>query len=161
MTWIVVRTRPNSEKFAAHNVVRQGCDFYLPVFEKRTAHGRLKQIRAEPVFKSYLFVNIRHQWRFLLSTFGIRSIIMRGESPAPVMEREIVKLRSMEVDGLVVLPVRQRFGIGERVRIVEGPFSSKWGLYDGQTPAQRNKVLIDCLGGKIHILVDDEGLEAA
>ncbi len=156
-----MRTQPRREKWAAENVCRQEREFYLPKY--LIYSSRLKQTRAEVLFHSYLFVKIENgQWRFLLGTFGVSSVMMRGESPAPCPEKHILDLRSREDnEGFIVLPRRSRFMENDKVRINRGPFSTKEGLYQGQTPSERQKVLIDAMGGKITVLVDADALEAA
>ena len=161
--WIVVRTQPRRDRWAAENVERQGCGYYLPVYESQTGSGKLRRSRAVPLFPSYLFVKIFEQWRFLQGTFGISHVIMgSGGQPAGVLERHIdAMLRHEDKEGYVRLPKRQRFAVNEKVRVTAGPFVSQVGLWQGQTPAQREKVLIEILGGKISVLIDSNSLEAA
>ena len=159
--WIAVRTQPRRENWAAENVMRQDCEFYLPRYLVYST--RLRQCRSEILFRSYLFAKPENgQWRFLLGTFGVSSVMMRGESPAPVMQQHIDELRKREDrDGFIVLPKRSRFMEGDKVRVTSGPFVTHLGVYQGQTPAQREKVLIDILGGKITTIIDSDALEVA
>jgi len=159
--WLVARTQPRRENWAAENVMRQGCEFYLPKFELISA--RTREAKAVVLFPSYLFVfTANGQWRFLLGTFGIASVLMRGESPVPCPERYLAQMRGCEdADGFVVLPKRSRFAVNDKVMVTRGPFASKSGLWQGQTPAQRQQVLIEAMGGRIMVLIDVDSLEAA
>jgi transcriptional antiterminator RfaH len=160
-TWIVARTKPSRERWAAENVANQGYDYYFPkIFQVR------KNIaRAEPLFPCYLFIKTDGSWRVLLSTFGISSVVVFGNSPATVSQQIIDNFKARETDGCVELPALEecaaRFKEGERVRIKEGLFSGHVGVYQGQDPKQREKVLLDFLGRKTSVLLIPELLEAA
>jgi transcription antitermination factor NusG len=161
MEWIVARTKSRREKWAAENVSRQGCEFYLPLYEvPPPRNAKLREARAAVLFPSYLFVRIESQWKFLLSTFGIAGIIMAGEGPAPVPQLEIDKLmRRHDESGLIQLP--DKFRYDQELRFRSGPFQSRIGLYKGLNSSGRNQVLLDFLGGKRMVIVDSELLEVA
>ena len=157
--WVVARTKPNRERWAAENVARQGYEFYLPtvmVLRKRLA-------QMQPLFANYLFVHTA-QWHFLLSTFGISGVVVFGESPATVSQQTIDEIKSREINGCVSLPapvVSERFKIGTQVRVKGGMFSGYVGVYEGANPKQREQVLLDFLGRKTSVLFSPEMLEAA
>ena len=159
--WIVARTKSRREKWAAENVQRQGCDFYLPLYEiSPPRNAKVRETRSAVLFPSYLFVKIEHQWKFLLSTFGIAAVIMSGDRPTPVPQAEIDKLiKRHDKNGLIDLP--RKFKPDQEVRILNGPFKDKVGLYQGQSDSERNKVLLEFLGGRRTFLFDDECLELA
>ena len=64
---------------------------------------------------------------------------MDGERPAKVPDRDIAALRSHERDGFVVLPKQPKlfsdFHLGDRLRVLSGPFSGHFGLYAGMSSA--------------------------
>jgi transcriptional antiterminator RfaH len=157
--WVVARTKPNRERWAAENVARQGREFYLPtvmVVRKRLA-------QTQPLFANYLFV-LTDQWHFLLSTFGISGVVTFGESPATVSHQIIEAIKAREVNGCVTLPApvtSERFKIGTQVRVKGGMFSGCIGVYEGANPKQREQVLLDFLGRKTSVLFAPEMLEAA
>jgi transcriptional antiterminator RfaH len=163
--WIVVKTKPSQEKWAAENVKRQGCKFYLPQYPQMVrVRQKVQEMRGKPLFPSYLFVDTEarsDQWRWLLGTFGVSSVMMRGDKPAPIPLKVIDDLvRRQGEDGLILLPVRQQFHEGQKVRVRNGPFQSYLGLYKGQTAGDRQKVLLDFLGGKVMALIAVDALEA-
>ena len=114
---------------------------------------------AKPLFPSYLFVGIESRWRPLLSTFGVATVIMAGESPGIVPHAVIEQLRSrLDIDGLVRLPKRQR---GDRVQIMHGPFAKRTGLYRGMTARDRVRVLLSVMGGHTTTLIAPQDLALA
>ncbi len=72
--WYAVRTQPNQEARAEHQLQRQGFATFLPRIGKSVRHARkLRQVRA-PLFPGYLFVQLdltRDRWRAVNSTYGV------------------------------------------------------------------------------------------
>jgi transcriptional antiterminator RfaH len=157
--WIVARTKPGREAWAAENVARQGYTYYFP----RVLSQRKRIVKAEPLFYAYLFVDTPGPWKFLLSTFGIAGVVTFGDNPAFVPQHEIDRFKNTEVDGLVQLPQinTERFKLGQQLRVTGGVFSGFTGVYEGQDAKEREKVLIDFLGRKTSVLLAPEIVEAA
>ena len=160
-SWIVARTKSSRERWAAENVSNLGYEFYFPkVFQLRK-----NVARVEPLFPCYLFIKTDGSWRVLLSTFGISSVVVFGNSPATVSQQIIDNFKTREVDGCVQLPQLEeyttRFKPGAQVRVKGGVFSGYTGIYKGQDPKQRERVLLDFLGRKTSVLLAPELLEAA
>lgn len=157
--WIVARTKPNREQWAAENVARQGYIPYLP----KVMVQRKRLAQAQPLFACYLFVQTSGAWRFLLGTFGVSGIVTIGDTPATIANKIIDDLRAREIDGCIELPLEQKepFATGAQLRVKGGLFSGYQGIYAGMDPRARVKVLLDFLGRKTHILLAPEMLEAA
>lgn len=160
-SWIVARTKSSRESWAAENVANQGYEFYFP----RILTYRKNVARAEPLFPCYIFIKTDGSWRVLLSTFGISSIVVFGNSPATVSQQVIDNFKARQVDGCVTLPqieeYSERFARNELVRVKGGIFSGYVGIYEGQDPKQRERVLLDFLGRKTSVLLAPELVEAA
>jgi transcriptional antiterminator RfaH len=159
--WIVVRTKPNSEKWAALNLTRQGYDYYLPQIRVERKHRGVSILKAEPLFRHYLFVTTDGRWYSLLSTFGISSVIMQGSKPAEMRDREIAALREREVDGYITLPPRptSQFQPGDRVRVKAGAYKHYEGICEGADAKARERVLLEYLGRKVPFLIPVADLE--
>jgi transcriptional antiterminator RfaH len=164
MPWIVLRTKPLRERWAAENVARQGFEHYHPQiieFDRRTAHLKL-QI-ARPLFPGFLFVLVGEQWYCLLSTFGVIGAIMRGEQPDTMPERAIYQLHMRENHhGYIDLPkAPPRVRISGQAKITKGPLAGHTGLVTGMRDNERIKILFDILGRKTEVLVAERDLIAA
>lgn len=170
MTWVVARTQPRRERWAAENITRQGACPYMPRYSELapspTISGRL--IRKElPLFPSYIFVKLMDgRWRFLLGTFGLMGLIMGTDGPTRVPEHVIAELRKREgPDGMIRLPPapvkRSRFTAGKAIRVIRGPFQGRVGIYQGSTAAERERVLLNVLGRLTPVLIGEELLEVA
>jgi transcription antitermination factor NusG len=158
--WIVAVTQPNREQWALENIERQYYSYYFPRISERvrTKH-RLSEFRTRPLFARHVFVHIVDKWHSLLSTHGVRSIIMFGETLATVPERDIERIKAMEdANGLVVLPHMKE---GQEVVFRRGSFAGQKGIYQGQSSQDRCKVLLAYLGRMVPVLVENSVLEAA
>ena len=161
--WLVARTKTNREKWAAENVYRQKCEYYLPsislVVTNKTGD---RVLSSKPLFPGYLFVAPRlGQWKFLQSTFGVVGLVLVGDKPAVIPTVEIDKMRKREdVNGHVVLP-RARFKRGDSVRIKEGPMAQQQGICEGQDDQQRQRILLQFLGRQTRVLISSDNLDPA
>lgn len=163
--WYVVQTQPNSEAKVVSHLARQDFEPYLPRYLKRRRHARRVEDVMVPLFPRYLFVKVdraTQRWRAIHSTAGVSRLVCNGDEPASVAESVIAALKVREgSDGAVRLTLPPRFRPGEQVRIMDGVFSSCLGLYEGMTDRDRVAVLLDMLGRKVRVLVDDLSVSAA
>lgn len=165
--WVVAKTKPLKELWAAENVSRQGFQYYLPQLPPITVVTKHKKAaptqKRQFLFPRYLFVWTEGPWRCLLGTFGITTLIMNGESPAVLPTAEVDRMRAREdARGLIRLPsapAAARFKAGDLVRINSGPFSGYTGIYDSATDSDRVRVLLDYLGQRTRVLIGEEFLE--
>jgi transcriptional antiterminator RfaH len=151
--WSVVRSLPKRESFAAERLrIDRGYEVFLPVVQT--------QRTFQPLFRGYLFCRIVEQWRSINSTFGVLCLVRVGDCPAKCPDHEIAALKAMiDGHGFIKLPeappppARRKIAIGTRVRIASGPFGGMRGLYAGMSPKDREKVLLNLLGGQRPVLV--------
>jgi len=160
--WIVARTKPNREMWAAENLSRQNFGYYLPrVAEVIRFRDGIKQHLVKPLFRNYIFVWVDENWVPVSYTFGIAGVMMSGTHPAHITDEEIAKIKALEgKDGLVTLPDRYNgFATGETVRIKSGLLAGHRGIYRGMSAESRVHVLLDYLGHKTKVLIGDRDLE--
>ena len=163
--WYVVQTHAHVEGKAAAHLARQGFDAYLPRYLKRRRHARRIETVAAPLFPRYLFVTVDmvcQRWRSIHSTIGVARLVCNGDDPVPVTDDVIATLKARE-DGLgfVTLRQRQRFALGEKVRVLDGVFADCLGLFDGMKDSDRVAVLLDLLGRKVRLVLDEFSVAAA
>jgi transcriptional antiterminator RfaH len=163
--WYVVQTQTHAEDKAAANLLRQEFDVYLPRFKKRRRHARRTEIVSAPLFPRYLFVGVdmaTQRWRSIRSTFGVSNLVCNGDEPAVVGTSVIDALRKREDDrGFIILGKRLQFSAGDRVRVVEGAFADCLGLFEGMRDEERVTVLLDLLGRKVRVMIDELAVAAA
>lgn len=163
--WYVVQTRPHAEEKAAVNLVRQGFEPYLPRYRKRRRHARRVESVLAPLFPGYLFVSFDiavQRWRTIQSTIGVSRLVSYGDEPVSVADRVVSDLKMREDrNGAIQLEPAPRFAPGEKVRIVEGVFAACLGIYAGMPDRDRVSILLDLLGRKVRVVVDDLSVVAA
>ena len=102
------------------------------------------------------------RWRSIRSTFGVSNLVCNGDEPASVAIGIIDALRKREDEkGFIILGKRQRFSAGDRVRVVEGAFADCLGLFEGMRDEERVTVLLDLLGRKVRVMIDELAVAAA
>lgn len=154
LRWYVVQTQPNAEQRALTNLERQGYSAYLPRITRQRRHARKVETVLRPLFPRYLFVRLdvsRDVWRPILSTFGVSSLIQRGERPAPVPDGIIEALERQEQQGdLKELAPQLNLKAGEAVEVKEGPFAELIARFVRLKDNERVIVLLDLLGRKVN-----------
>lgn len=144
--WVLVRTKGSSENWAKKNCEQQGMQTYLPQCQ---VAGKA---RLQAVFPGYLFVLPGDKWRSLRNTYGVLDIVMRGEGPDFVPRDVIRSLRKCEdSEGIFRFPNQRRPEIGESVRIQIGAWKGHLGVYNGQDPQERSRVLLKFMGQLIEL----------
>jgi transcriptional antiterminator RfaH len=163
--WYVVQTHAHGEAKAASHLVRQGYSIYLPRYLKRRRHARRTEVVAMPLFPRYLFVAIdrtTQRWRSIQSTIGVMHLVCNGEEPACLADSVIAELQGREDErGFVHLDVRPRLSPGDKIRVVDGVFSTCLGLFEGMTDRERVAILLDLLGRKVRVVLAGESIAAA
>jgi transcriptional antiterminator RfaH len=164
-SWFVVRTHAHAEAKAALNLERQGFATYVPRYLKRRSHARRAQIVPVPLFPRYLFVSVNmaaQRWRSIQSTFGVAQLVSSGEAPSAVSAAIVEELRNREdADGFIRLARRADFRRGETVRVIDGVFSTRLGLFECMSEKERVTLLLDLLGQKVRVVMDIDAVAAA
>jgi transcriptional antiterminator RfaH len=114
---------------------------------------------------TYLFVNFDravHRWRSIHSTVGVVRLVCNGEVPA-VIDRSIVDgLRGSEdTQGFIQLKSRPQFAAGDKVRVCEGAFCDCLGLFESVGDRERVAILLDLLGRKVRVVLEQAFVVAA
>jgi transcriptional antiterminator RfaH len=148
--WSCVRLEPNRERLALHCLSKvNGFEVYSPRIQAPRIRPPRSRARREddirPLFPGYAFVLIVLQWHAARWSPGVVRIVLDGAVPAKVPDKIIAELRARERGGVVRLP---GIKVGERVRVLGGPFQGKLGLYAGMKPHERVEVLLALLGGQ-------------
>lgn len=156
--WYVVQSQPNAENKAVAHLNRQGFRTYLPRYLKQRRHARRIDIVPAPLFPNYLFVAIditAQRWRSISSTVGVSHIVGSGDHPTAIPAHVVTTLQAREdAAGFVRLDQRPSFRAGEKIRVLDGPFTNCLGLYEGMKDCDRVAILLDLLGRKVRVMVD-------
>ncbi len=161
--WFAVRTQPNREHRAKHQLDLQQFRTFLPLIEKSVRHARkVRQVRSA-LFPGYLFVELdlsRDQWRCINSTYGVSCLVMAGERPANIPAGVIESIIDMsESNGLVDFTPDLQAGIS--VQMVSGPLSGLIGRLNRCDARGRVEVLLEVMGQEIRVTSNAKALMPA
>jgi transcriptional antiterminator RfaH len=163
--WYVAQTRHLSEARAAQELGNQGFEVFLPRYLKKRRHARKVTMVAAPLFPNYLFVAIdrtAQRWRSVNGTIGVVRLIADDDGPVALDGRIVDALRSrLDERGFVEMARRPSFVRGETVRIRAGSFAATLGLFEDFKAQDRVIVLLELLGGRVRVELDEGLIEQA
>jgi transcription antitermination factor NusG len=161
MNWYALYTSPRAEKKACALLIEKGIEAYLPLQRSLRRWSDRKKWVEEPLFRSYLFVNIDQRRYFdVLNTPGVvRYITFEGKA-VPVPQKQIDAIRyflsetespsdSHDVPGLVP---------GAVVEITRGPLKGLTGQLVDQLGQKRVRIEIDALGQYLNLTISQRDL---
>src|SRR5690348_5947364 len=125
--WVVLRTRPRSELFAAQAVAAKGVESFVPMLPASGGAAR-----AKPLFPGYVFARVdsaAEQLPRVRCAPGVAYVLPRAAPPALVPDAlvEAVRARaSSEAQRRAELNLKH----GDSVTIVSGPFRWIEALFD-------------------------------
>jgi transcriptional antiterminator RfaH len=157
--WCCAQLAPHKTALALHTLALAGFEAYHPRLRvARRSFGR--KIETQPsLFPGYCFVAIELQWYAARWAPGVIRIVMDGTRPAVVPDAVIAEIKARERGGLIELPKRG-LEIGDRVRVLHGPFREVIGLYAGQAAHERIAILLSLLGGQHRVTLSRDAVEA-
>lgn len=163
--WYVVQARHLSEQRAVHELENQGFEAFLPCYLRKRRHARKVTFAPAPLFPGYLFVRLdpaRQRWRSINGTYGVARLVAGESGPLPIADAVVEGLRARrDGQGYIALSQRPDFAPGQVVRIRSGSFAETLGLFEGFRDQDRIAVLLDLLGGKVRVLLDEDMVEKA
>ena len=156
-TWAVVNTHPHKERVALENLERQEFRPYCPLILRRRSHARRVSDVLRPLFPGYIFVRINpevQQWRPMLSTHGVRTLVRCGDRLSLIEDGFIQSLRAREVEGVIARP-ESPYRVGQEVRLAGGAFDGLVATIIEMDDRDRLVVLMDLLNRPVKVKVDE------
>lgn len=144
LRWYLIHCKPREDERALENLERQGFECYRPTRRVERRRDGRKFVTAEALFPSYLFIrldSVNDNWYPIRSTRGVVQIVRFKEYPLAVRD-EIIEGIRMRLGGAAVEPYLKP---GERVRIVEGPFSQLEAIFVAHDGNERTVLLLNIL----------------
>jgi len=154
MNWYAVYTLPRAEKKAYAELVRDGIDAYLPLMRTLKQWSDRKKWVEEPLFRSYIFVNISEKRYFdVLNTTGVaRYITFEGKAvPIPPQQIEAVRFFLSSDDPLP--ENMEQYLPGQSVEVIKGPLKGLFGELIHLAGKQKVKVEISAVGQSIFVTI--------
>ncbi len=115
--------------------------------EIRDGQRRTVQRKVFPGYVLVLMLLTDHSWHVVRNTPGVTGFVGSGSKPTPLMDQEVKQiLKAMKREAP---KVKVSFSRGERVKVVDGPFTDFIGVVDD----------INLEKGKVRVLVSFFGRE--
>ena len=161
--WFVARVLTHQENRAQLNLHQLGFRSFLPRLRRTIRHARKLRDTLNPLFPGYIFIVIdlsKHRWRSINGTFGVASLIMGAEQPMPVPPGVVEALiASCESRGVVRFD--DGLEIGQKVRILSGPFAETICRLADLDDRGRVRVLLEIMGMEVAAQLDRSAIASA
>ena len=139
----------------------------LPKFRSETAAHRSTRAQvaghSEPLFPGYIFIIIdlsKHRWRSVNGTFGVASLIMGAEQPTPVPPG-VVEALVASCESREAVRLDDSLEIGQKVRILSGPFAETLCRLAHLDERGRVRVLLEIMGMEVAAHLDRSAIASA
>ena len=149
--WFVIHCYSGYEKKVRHNLEQRietmGMkdmifDVIIPTQEEVEVRDGKRRTVERHIFPGYVLVNLiltEDSWFVVRNTPGVTGFVGMGNLPTPLRPEEVAQIiKRMESDSPMI---NVTFKVGERVRIVDGPFNDFRGLVK-DIDIDRNKVRV-------------------
>lgn len=139
--WFVVQHKPSQGDRALLNLTNQGVSCFYP--KVQVQHCRQGKVlwRPEPLFPGYIFIELAEDdvaWSKIRSTRGVQKIIGFSGRPAEVSREVIAQVR----ETLGFLGDQPKIKPGQKVRVIEGPFTGLDAVFQAFDGEHRAMVLV-------------------
>jgi len=149
--WFVVHCYSGYENKVRHNLEQRietmGMkdmifDVVVPTQEEIEVKDGKRRTVERHIFPGYVLVNMiltEESWYVVRNTPGVTGFVGMGNNPTPLRPEEVAQIvKRMEADAPTV---KVTFKVGERVRIVDGPFNDFRGVV-AEIDMERTKVRV-------------------
>jgi transcriptional antiterminator NusG len=163
--WYVVHSYAGYEKKVqknlAHRTESMGMgnkifQVVVPTEEEVELRDGVRRTTERRVFPGYILVEMimdDDSWYVVRNTPGVTGFVGSGNKPIPLREDEVSRiLKRMEAEAP---KIKVNFKMGQRVRIVEGPFEDFTGVVDDiDLDRTQVKVLVNFFGRETPVVLD-------
>jgi transcription termination/antitermination protein NusG len=149
--WYVIHCYSGYENKVRHNLEQRietmgmkdkVFDVVVPTQEEIEVRDGKRRTVERHIFPGYVLVNMllsEESWFVVRNTPGVTGFVGMGTLPTPLRPEEVAQiLKRMEADAPMV---KVTFKVGERVRIVDGPFNDFRGVVS-EIDMERTKVRV-------------------
>ena len=161
--WFVARVLAHQEARAQFNLHRLGFRSFMPRLRGTVRHARKLRDTLKPLFPGYIFVIIdlsKHRWRSINGTFGVASLIMGAEQPTPVPPG-VVEALVVSCASCGAVRLDDGLEIGQKVRILSGPFAENVCRLVHLDDRGRVRVLLEIMGMEVATQLDRSAIASA
>jgi transcriptional antiterminator NusG len=170
--WYVIHCYSGYENKVRHNLEQRiesmGMkdrifDVVIPTQEEIEVKDGKRRVVERHVFPGYMLVNMKlseESWYVVRNTPGVTGFVGMGNDPTPLRPEEVAQiLRRMEAEAP---HIKVTFKVGEKVRIVDGPFNDFRGVVnDLDMERAKVRVMVNFFGRETPVELDFLQVEKA
>jgi len=151
LLWYVIHCYSGYENKVRHNLEQRietmgmkdkVFDVVVPTEEEIEVRDGKRRTVERHIFPGYVLVNMvltEESWFVVRNTPGVTGFVGMGQLPTPLRSEEVSQIiKRMEADSPTI---KVTFKVGERVRIVDGPFNDFRGIVS-EIDMEKNKVRV-------------------
>ena len=157
--WYAVYTKPRWEKKVAALLEAKGIEYYCPLNKVVKQWSDRKKIVLEPLFKSYVFVQVeeKEKWE-LLKINGIVNYVHWLGKPAKIKESEIETVKKFLNEFSSIEVVDETSVINSTVKIKHGVLMNYQGILM-EVSGNKASVKIESMGLQLTAVFDKKNIE--
>jgi transcription antitermination factor NusG len=157
--WYAVYTKPRWEKKVADLLTRKNIENYCPLNKVQRQWSDRKKIVMEPLFQSYVFVNVSNKEHLLVrETSGVLNFVYWLQKPAVIRDEEIGMIKKFLNEYHHVQVERSVVNLNDKVRVLGGPLMMR----EGNVLEIKNKtvkVLLPTMGYTLVAEIEKSNIE--
>ena len=148
MAWFALYTKSRMEKKVSERLIAKGIVCYCPLIKRKKQWSDRKKWVEEPVFRSYVFVDIDYSTQNVLvrQTIGVVNFVYWLHQPAIILDEEISLIQSFLAEHSEVEALSKTLKVGDIVVLDSGAMMGQ----EAEVIALKNKnevkLLIKSLG---------------
>jgi transcriptional antiterminator NusG len=151
--WYVIHAQTGQElrvRSSLETKIRQGGaegsigPILVPTERVAEIRGGKKRVSERKFFPGYLLVHMEmndENWHLIRATTGVTGFIGAGRQPLPLSEEDVNEILRQTEERKEKPSPRVMFAKGERVRVIEGPFTNFTGAIE-EVNTQRGKLKV-------------------
>ena len=156
MWWTAVHTRARCEKIVARFCEANDLTYYLPLRRQAKRYQRRTIENWIPMFKGYIFVQIRYEdYQSLIKLNKVANILPINTCEEDRLILELQDIKKMEAlsrqEDLIVQP---EITTGKQIRVTSGPLQGATGVVRKRGKKMRVTVNLDILGQSVSAELD-------
>jgi len=159
--WYALHTKSRFENVVNEGLFKKSLEVFLPKIKVKSKRRDRKLMIQVPLFPGYLFVKTDlnpHEHIEILKTTGAVRLVGNKDGPVSITDNTVESLRIM-VTTEHPIATGTRFRKGDRVMVVEGPFSGVVGTFVRYRGQGRVIVDIEALGQFAGVDVSEDEVE--
>ncbi len=159
--WYVLHTKSRFENVVTEGLTKKSLEVFLPKIQVQSRRKDRKLLIRVPLFPGYVFVKTDlnpYQHLEIVKTVGAVRLIGNKTGPVPVRDETVTSLQIMIATDHSI-STGSRLKRGDRVMVVNGPFTGVTGIFIRYKSQSRVVVNIEALGQYAAVDVDQDDVE--